>query len=68
MNEYFVTLKEWYTNQVYHDLKDFDVEVVWVSQALPHLIAVKTSRTIEDIRKLCFIEDVWESVNGTLFK
>jgi hypothetical protein len=68
MNEYIVTLKEWYSNQVFHDLKDFGVEVIWVSQALPHIIAVRTNKTIEEIQKLYYVEDVWESVNGTLFK
>jgi hypothetical protein len=66
MNEYIVTLKEWYSNQVYHDLKDFDVEVIWVSQALPHIIAVKTNRTEKDLEGLCFIEEVSKVAYGTL--
>jgi hypothetical protein len=68
MSEYFVTLKEWYSNQVYHDLKNFGVEVIWVSQALPYLIAIKTYRTEEELEKLCFVEEVGKVTHGTLLK
>jgi hypothetical protein len=66
MNEYIVTLKEWYSNQVFHDLKDFGVEVIWVSQALPHIIAVKTNKTDKELEKLCFVEEVNKVTHGTL--
>jgi hypothetical protein len=64
LKEYIITLKENYSEQVHIDLNAIGVEVIWVSKLMPHLIAVESNKSIEELRECWLVEGISENIEG----
>jgi len=58
INKYIVKLTEKHSNKVKRELKKFGVEVIWQSDILPKVIAIKTDKPISDLEQFFLFETV----------
>ena len=66
MKRYLASLNENVSNQVLTDLDAIDVRVVWVSEALPHIVSIETNTSLEELKNFFLIESIQEETTGTV--
>ena len=60
-----MNLSENYSNQVFHDLKEFGLEVTWVSGIMFNVISVETNKTKEELEQHFLIDTASEVMKGS---
>ncbi|MCA1064701.1 hypothetical protein QTG56_24125 (plasmid) [Rossellomorea sp. AcN35-11] len=64
MKEFILKLTENYSNQIYYDLKEHGLEIIWVSNLVTDCIAVKSDKSKVELESHYFIDTANESIEG----
>lgn len=66
MNQYILGLTENCSEQALSELRAIDVEVFGASEALPHIVYIKSNKTKEELMEFWLIESVSNNYLGSL--